>query len=368
MALKYGFFNSVDGDRTYNAEDLGRYLHGIVSSGVYADRSDSLQVLANGDLTVTVQPGRAMLDCHYLENDAPLTFTLSGGGTLDRIDIVVMRLDLGERTCSIIVKEGTPATTPTRPTLLRQDNTKEYMLALIRVPKYTQAITQSNITDTRPDNSVCGWVTGVIDQVDTSTLFAQWQAAYEEQYALAAATQQEKEAAFNAWWDELVGQAVVNGLPVPTTNNAGQTVLVNGAGTGYELGPMPFPYQESADYQGCYCRIQGGETEWLNPPMVKDITYRTVERHNGKPVYARYCLSVLGVGENSFVTKGEDVDSLVAVSCVSAPVGASKSYSNFVEDLRLSQNPATKTTDLCLYNHFDVATAFYITVKFTKKS
>lgn len=241
MALKYGFFNSVDGDRMYNAEDLGRYLHGIVSSGVYADRSDSLQVVANGDLTVTVQPGRAMLDCHYLENDDPLTLTLSAGDTQDRIDAIVMRLDLAERTCSIYVKKGTPATTPARPSVARLDNTKEWMLASVYVGRLAAALTQSNITDTRSDQSVCGWVTGVIDQVDTSTLFAQMEAAL-----------QEKSAQFDAWMADLASAV---------------------------------PFAESDDYPGSLCRIQDGEIEWLNPPLVNGVEYRTAERYNGVPVY-----------------------------------------------------------------------------------
>lgn len=184
MAIKYGFFNSANGDRKYNAEDIGRYLQGIVSSGVYADTSSSLQVLSDGGLQVSVQPGRAMLDYHYMENDEPYTLTLSAGGTQARIDAIVARLDMSNRLCEIVVKEGTPAATPTRPALSRTDVKKEYMLASIYVNKLATAITQENITDTRPDTTVCGWVTGVITQVDTSALFAQYEAAYAERLRL----------------------------------------------------------------------------------------------------------------------------------------------------------------------------------------
>lgn len=178
MAIKYGFFHSADGDRKYTAEDIGRYLHGIVSSGVYADTSDSLQVLADGtSMTVQVQPGRAMLNYHYMENDDVMELTLSAAGTMDRIDAIVAVLDMTNRVCDITVKEGTPATTPKRPTMTRNDATQEFMLAAVRVPKLATAVTQANITDTRGDASVCGWVSGIIDQVDTSTLFIQYQEA-----------------------------------------------------------------------------------------------------------------------------------------------------------------------------------------------
>lgn len=183
MSIKYGFFNSSGGDRLYSAEDIGRYLQGIVSSGVYADASTSLMVEAATGLQVKVLPGRAMLDCHYMENTEPYTLTLSNGGTLDRIDAIVMRLDLTRRLCEIVVKEGTPAATPKAPTMTRSDVKKEYMLASVRVPKLAASITQENITDTRADNTVCGWVHAVINQVDTSALFIQYQEAYAAELA-----------------------------------------------------------------------------------------------------------------------------------------------------------------------------------------
>lgn len=42
---------------------------------------------------------------------------------------------------------------------------------------------------------------------------------------------------------------------------------------------------ESVDYPGCFYRMAGTEQEWINPPMVYGVSYRTTERHNGKPVY-----------------------------------------------------------------------------------
>ena len=241
MAIKYGFFNSVDGDRPYNAEDVGRYLHGLVSSGVYHDHSSSLQVFADSGLTVTVQPGRAMLDCHYMENDSILPLTLDAGEALPRWDLIVMRLDMVSRRCEIAVKKGTAAVAPTIPELLRTDLVKEYALAGVAVRATSTVITQSVITDLRSNSEVCGWVTGLIDQVDTTTLYVQMEAAM-----------QEKLAVFDEW----------------------MSVLTN-----------PVPFQESADNPGCLCRIQDGETEWLNPPMVPGAEYRTTERFNGLPVY-----------------------------------------------------------------------------------
>ena len=42
---------------------------------------------------------------------------------------------------------------------------------------------------------------------------------------------------------------------------------------------------ESTDYPGCYYRTVEGVTEWVNPPMILGVEYRTTERYQGKPVY-----------------------------------------------------------------------------------
>lgn len=222
MTIKYGFFNSVDGDRKYNADDIGRYLYGLVSSGIYADETDSLQVLANGGMQIAVQPGRAMLDYHYMENDEPLVLELSAGGTLDRIDIVVARLDLSNRLCEIIVREGTPASAPARPIIYKTDLAKEYLLASIYVTKLASSITQSDITDTRADDTVCGWVRSIVGQ----------------------------------------GNA---GIPVPAQSDAGKVPVVKSDGSGYTLQKANH-LDKGGDTMGGILNMGGNRITLLGPP------------------------------------------------------------------------------------------------------
>lgn len=234
MAITSGFFNSVNGDRRYNAAQIGEYLQYIVGSGVFPYVSTSLQVLATDGMTVEVQAGRAMLDHHYMDNDAPITLTLNAGGSQDRIDGIIMYVDMTERACGITIKEGTPAAAPVRPAMTRTDVRKEYMLAAIRIPKLSTAITQSSITDTRPDSTVCGWVSGLIDQVDTATLFDQWQTAYEEAYAELGDYLAAQKAAWDAFFTAV---AEDNLVPVPNVDAIGNVISVNDTGDGYVLKP-----------------------------------------------------------------------------------------------------------------------------------
>ena len=176
--ITYGFFNSVSGDRVYNADQMSEYFKGLVSDGVFADVGDGLQVISSGGMAVQVKPGRAIVGGKWIENDANYPLTISAASsTLNRITAVIVKLDTENRLIEITTKDGTPAATPTAPTIADG----ELCLALVYVAKKAASITQANITDTRAGED-CGWVTGLIKQVDTSSLFIQWAHAYQEFY------------------------------------------------------------------------------------------------------------------------------------------------------------------------------------------
>lgn len=44
---------------------------------------------------------------------------------------------------------------------------------------------------------------------------------------------------------------------------------------------------ESTEHPGCYYRMVDGEKEWLNPPCLFGVDYRTADRNNGNPVYTK---------------------------------------------------------------------------------
>ena len=48
------------------------------------------------------------------------------------------------------------------------------------MPASSIKITQAQITDTRMNQDVCGWVTGVVKQLDTTTLFNQFESYFDE--------------------------------------------------------------------------------------------------------------------------------------------------------------------------------------------
>lgn len=200
MAVTYGFFNSLNSDRLYNADQMSNYFKGLITDGVYESVDEALIVKATTGMVVSVGTGRAIIDCKWINVDAVVNMTINAAHvTLNRYTAVCVHLDIGNRLIEIITIDGTNATTPTRPVPTNTATDKYLVLAYVYVGAGATAITQSNITDTRANTNICGWVTGLIKQVDTSELFLQWQDAYATYY-------EEMTAAFDSWLSTLTDQ------------------------------------------------------------------------------------------------------------------------------------------------------------------
>ncbi len=184
MAILSGYYNSLNGDRKYNAETMSKYFSGIISKGVLQKYGNLFSVESAGGMAITIGTGKAYFsDGKYIENTQAFNLTIEPSDVvLNRIDRIVLRNDIsqGVRGASVVIKRGTPATNPTPPALTKSDTIEELAIADIRVNKLVEAITQANITNTKPDNTLCGYVTGIIDQVDTTELFKQYETAYKE--------------------------------------------------------------------------------------------------------------------------------------------------------------------------------------------
>lgn len=184
MAIEYGFFNSVNHDRVYDADDISNYFLKLISNGVFATPADSMQVQATTGMTVSVTAGWGFINCKWINNTASYMLTLDAADVvLNRIDRIVLRLNANEelRNMEIAIKKGTLSSNPVAPTLTREvGGVWELSLASILIGAGSTEITQSAITDERGNTDLCGWVTGLINQIDTTNLFAQYDTAFHE--------------------------------------------------------------------------------------------------------------------------------------------------------------------------------------------
>lgn len=199
MAINGYFFNAIESDgvydRLYNAEDFTSYLDLLVGNGVFPTPSTQLQVRAGSGMNVVVGAGSGWINGHKMVNTADLTLAVTASDVvLNRIDAVIFYADLNTRQMGIDIKTGTAAATPAAPALTRSADRFEMCLAQISVAKQTAAITNAMITDTRGNSNLCGYVQGLIQQMDTTTLFQQWQAAFDAWFNAAQAEFQQGKA------------------------------------------------------------------------------------------------------------------------------------------------------------------------------
>lgn len=191
--LRYGYFDSEiigtdsEGMPIFDraeTSDLFRLLFAkLISNGVLADPGDCFQVLASEGLTISVRPGFGLIQGAFAYDEAAAAFTLATAPQqYARVDRVVLRANYANRCCEIVVKTGDVAANPVPPELLQPASGDYYELSLatIYVAANATAVTQSSITDTRGDSSVCGYITQLIDHLDTSVFSAQLNAFFEE--------------------------------------------------------------------------------------------------------------------------------------------------------------------------------------------
>lgn len=191
--MRYGYFDSEiigtdsEGMPIFDraeTSDLFRLLFSkLVSNGVLASPSDCFQVEAAEGLNVTVRPGFGMINGAFAYDEAENTLTLEKApAQYSRIDRIVLRCNYADRLCELVVKTGTVANNPVAPKIVQPAAGDYYELGLatVTVGANVTAVTQANITDTRMDSTVCGFITQLIDHLDTSVFFAQLDQFYTE--------------------------------------------------------------------------------------------------------------------------------------------------------------------------------------------
>ena len=127
-------------------------------------------------LYATVNPGHCLIQGRhgYNEEQAYVYFE-DASPSLDRIDRVVLRLDLsvGARSIEVFTKTGTSAAEPAAPALTRNSTVYELCLANVYVAANATSITQANIDDKRLNSSLCGVVASIVGDTDTTTYYDQ---------------------------------------------------------------------------------------------------------------------------------------------------------------------------------------------------
>lgn len=156
MAIITYPLNGID----YGAKDVETYLS-TRSSGVFHEDED-FSISVSGDRKVTISEGLAWMRVARFSGksvcvDEPVELTIdTADGALPRIDLIVLRFDVALNASVLAIKKGTPSSAPVPPAVQRDALMHELGLYTVSIPAASVSISESDITDTRGDLSVCG--------------------------------------------------------------------------------------------------------------------------------------------------------------------------------------------------------------------
>lgn len=209
MSVSSGFFNSLNGDRKYNAAQMSAIFDGLIIDGVFASIGTAFAVKAAGGLTVNVGVGKAWFDHTWTVNDSILPMTAPEAEVLlDRIDAVVLEVNGMEsiRENTIKFVKGNPSSAPSRPILTNEGNVHQYPLCYIYRKYGTAVINQADITPMVGTEST-PFVTGILQTISLDELLGKWQ---DELDRFTDARSQEvddwiaqEESDFTAWFNKM---------------------------------------------------------------------------------------------------------------------------------------------------------------------
>lgn len=230
MSVTSGFFNSLNGDRRYNAEQMSAIFDGIINDGIFANIGTAFGVKADVGNAITVGIGRAWFNSTWVLNDAVLPITADVSEViLDRYDAVVIEIDHSDavRAGSIKIVKGTPSSSPQRPTMESTLDVHQYPLAYIYRKAGSSSIVQADITSMIGTGS-CPYITGILQVLGIDNIVAQWQDQWAQWFASQTAegnnqmTQWmgDKQLEFNTWFGNL--QTILDGN---TASNLAQQIL-----------------------------------------------------------------------------------------------------------------------------------------------
>lgn len=129
MAFSYGFYNAINHDRTYDAEQFGDLFTGIINDGVYSTIGDAFMVTPGGGMSINVGTGRAWFNKTWNYNSTKMLLNLTVADLLlPRYDMVVLEINKNSfsRTNSLKIIDGVPSANPVKPAYSSANNIYRY--------------------------------------------------------------------------------------------------------------------------------------------------------------------------------------------------------------------------------------------------
>lgn len=226
MTFRSGFWNSIDGDRTYSAEDMAIPFDGVITEGVFANWGDAFKATVINESTITIGSGKAWLSKRWIQNDSvyqmPIEVSNYASSTEPRTVVVCLDLKVEPyyRFAQFIIEEQRNYNSYTDMlNAITDRNTGRNTLVLFSVnfAAGDSSIQRTNITNL-VGTAWCPYVTSPVQTVTVDDIREKWNTSYDSLMkdivggAQTKANEAENnfEASFNTWFLTLKNQLNTN--------------------------------------------------------------------------------------------------------------------------------------------------------------
>ena len=226
MTFRSGFWNSIDGDRTYSAEDMAIPFDGIITEGVFANWGDAFKATVVNESTITIGSGKAWIAEKWIKNDSvyqmPIDASNYASSTESRTVVVCLDLKIEPyyRFAKFDIEEqrNYSSYTDMLNALTDRDTGRNTLpLFTINFAAGDSSIQQSNITNL-VGTAWCPYVTAPVQTVTVDDIRSKWDNSYKALMENVVGNAQTKaneavfnfEASFNTWFLTLQNQLNTN--------------------------------------------------------------------------------------------------------------------------------------------------------------
>lgn len=158
-------------DRMYQAEFFSKYFSLFISNGIFNKNPNSFKLFVINNNTIGVNKGACLINGYFgFSNDITTLPINPNNNSNNRIDRIVLRLDLSLRDITIEIIQGEPNADPTPNDFVRYGDIYDLVIGDILINN-TGNITNEDITDQRDNNILCGYVNHNFDMIDNTSMY-----------------------------------------------------------------------------------------------------------------------------------------------------------------------------------------------------
>lgn len=171
VLISGGFFNSINGDRKYNAQDMSKMYDGLLLEGVFEHVGDHFRITqASGNASqISVGSGRAWFDGVWGYSDTNTILDVPAAlPLLDSVKTVILTIDSTTNGRSVSIGILDSKRDGTKETLINAGGVHQIPLGY--VTRRSQSSGNTDLTITNVVGSETPFVSGILKQLDISDI------------------------------------------------------------------------------------------------------------------------------------------------------------------------------------------------------